>query len=280
MNKPHSLSSLPYPSRLVQAQFVVSAAKLEQLPASLAPEVCFVGRSNAGKSTAINVLAGQRRLAFASRTPGRTRLINMFGILKPESQLARKQKQYRKTPKNLVAPISPDDWAGFLVDLPGYGYASVAESDRLQWDRVLGGYLSERSALVAVVMMVDSRRGLTDLDTQCLVWMQRSPRRLLILLTKADKLTQNERQLSLRALQKTLSELQVSADVLLFSSTKRLGIEAAQQWIENCLGLNVVELAELGSLAETLPISAETPAETPAEVPTEAPPSANNAVLE
>ncbi|MBN9403461.1 MAG: ribosome biogenesis GTP-binding protein YsxC, partial [Burkholderiales bacterium] len=113
-------------SLLHRARFTVSAARLDQLPAPTTAEVCFVGRSNSGKSSAINVLTNQRRLAFSSKTPGRTRLINLFGI--PD-------------------PLEPDAWLGFLVDLPGYGYAAVDRAARDEWAEVLGGYLHERSSL-------------------------------------------------------------------------------------------------------------------------------------
>src|SRR5690606_28388676 len=116
---------------------------LDQLPPPGPPEVCFVGRSNAGKSTAINVLTNQRRLAFSSKTPGRTRLINMFGL--PD-------------------PLNPGEYLGYLVDLPGYGYASVAKTAREEWADVLGNYLRSRPSLAGVVMMIDIRRGVTDLD--------------------------------------------------------------------------------------------------------------------
>ncbi len=115
-------------SLLHRASFLTSAARLDQLPAAGAPEVCFVGRSNAGKSTAINVLCNQRRLAFSSKTPGRTRLINMFGL--PD-------------------PLDPEGHIGYLVDLPGYGYASVARNEKEKWADILGGYLRDRESLVA-----------------------------------------------------------------------------------------------------------------------------------
>ncbi|HEY0293997.1 MAG TPA: ribosome biogenesis GTP-binding protein YihA/YsxC, partial [Bordetella sp.] len=125
-------------SLLHRASFFVSAARLDQLPPPGAPEVCFVGRSNAGKSSAINVLCNQKRLAFSSKTPGRTRLINLFAL--PD-------------------PLDPDGQLGFLVDLPGYGYASVARHEKDQWADILGGYLRDRPSLAGIVLILDIRRG-------------------------------------------------------------------------------------------------------------------------
>src|SRR5690606_26968127 len=128
-------------SLLHRASFTVSAAQLDQLPPPAGVEVCFVGRSNSGKSSAINVLTNQRRLAFSSKTPGRTRLINLFGI--PD-------------------PLNPDESLGFLVDLPGYGYASVAREAREDWADILGGYLRMRPSLNGIVLLIDIRRGVTE----------------------------------------------------------------------------------------------------------------------
>src|SRR5690606_34164063 len=137
-------------SILHRATFTTSAARLDQLPPPTTAEVCFVGRSNSGKSSAINVLTNQRRLAFSSKTPGRTRLINLFGI--PD-------------------PVEEGAWLGFLVDLPGYGYAAVDKVSRDEWAEVLGGYLHERSSLAGVVMLIDIRRGVTDLDRRLSRWI-------------------------------------------------------------------------------------------------------------
>jgi len=124
------------------ARFFTTAAQLRQLPVHELPEVAFVGRSNAGKSTAINTLAQQRQLAYASKTPGRTQHINLF---------------------HLGAKAAPDQiWA----DLPGYGYAAVDRTAKLRWQEVMADYLAHRRNLCAVVQMVDSRHGFTELDTQ------------------------------------------------------------------------------------------------------------------
>lgn len=195
---------------IAQARFMVSAAELHQLPAPGPAEVCFLGRSNAGKSSALNVIATQRKLAFVSKTPGRTRLINFFAIPVPQSPT--------------------DETLGFLVDLPGYGYAAVAKYEKQDWDRILGGYLKTRPSLVAAVMMVDIRRGLTDMDIDCLRWIAPLNINLCILVTKADKLGSNAQR---QALQNILNQAKTwvpGAHGILFSSTHRVGIEAAQAW--------------------------------------------------
>ncbi|MFM2342825.1 MAG: hypothetical protein RLZZ592_2478, partial [Pseudomonadota bacterium] len=187
------------------------------LPAHELPEIAFVGRSNAGKSTAINTLAQQRQLAFASKTPGRTQHINLFEV------------GPREAPQAL--------WA----DLPGYGYAAVARASKLRWQEVMADYLRVRRNLAGVVQMVDSRHGFTDLDRQLLSFV--APRvingevKLLVLLTKADKLNRKEQAESLRRAQEVLGELSTEESdigITLFSSLKRQGIgdaaEILQQW--------------------------------------------------
>ncbi|OVZ60385.1 YihA family ribosome biogenesis GTP-binding protein [Pigmentiphaga sp. NML080357] len=200
-------------SILHRAHFTTSAARLDQLPPPGAPEVCFVGRSNAGKSSAINVLTQQKRLAFSSKTPGRTRLINMFGI--PD-------------------PIEPERDLGFLVDLPGYGYASVAREDRSQWAQVLGGYLRNRASLAGVVMLVDIRRGVTDLDRNLVDWIAPAGKPVLALLTKADKFPYGQRIKAQFAVKKELAAIGALHTVA-FSSTHRIGLEEAAAHIEGWL---------------------------------------------
>ena len=189
------------------ARFLTTASLLSQLPASELPEIAFVGRSNAGKSTAINRLAQQKRLAFASRTPGRTQHINLFAL----------------GPKD-----APD---ALFADLPGYGYAAVERSAKLRWQEVMAEYLQLRRPLHGVVLMIDSRLGFTDLDRKLLALM--APRltngevRLLALLTKADKLNRQEAQAALAAAQDVLAEISTeSADigVTLFSALSRQGL--------------------------------------------------------
>jgi GTP-binding protein len=192
------------------AHFLTSAPQLEHLPPVDLPEIAFVGRSNAGKSTAINTLTQQTRLAFASKTPGRTQHINLFGV--------GKQKV--------------DD--AVLADLPGYGYAAVPKEAKLRWQRVMGNYLMTRESLRGVVLMVDPRQGLTELDEILLDVIR--PRvaeglKLLVLLTKSDKLTRSEGAKVL-----SITRLQAGGgEVKLFSALKKQGVgEAAEllwRWI-------------------------------------------------
>ena len=189
------------------ARFYTTAALLKQLPASDLPEIAFVGRSNAGKSTAINTLAQQRQLAFASKTPGRTQHINLF---------------------HLGPKAAPDQvW----TDLPGYGYAAVERTAKLRWQEVMADYLAWRRNLCAVVQMVDCRHGFTDLDKQLLGFVAPRVRngevKLLVLLTKADKLNRKEQAESLRAAQAVLAELSTDESdigLTLFSALNKSGV--------------------------------------------------------
>jgi GTP-binding protein len=192
------------------ARFRTTASQLDQLPVHELPEIAFVGRSNAGKSTAINTLAQHKRLAFASKTPGRTQHINLFDI----------------GPKD-----APD---ALFADLPGYGYAAVERSAKLRWQQVMADYLAIRRSLSGVVLMVDSRLGFTDLDRQLLAWV--APRvgsgevTLLVLLTKSDKLTRTQADAAVRDATETLAALSTDdADigVTLFSALNKRGLDDA-----------------------------------------------------
>jgi GTP-binding protein len=189
------------------ARFLTTASQLDQLPATELPEIAFVGRSNAGKSTAINVLTQQKRLAFASKTPGRTQHINLF-------------------------ELGPRDAPDMLwADLPGYGYAAVERGAKLRWQKVMADYLEIRRSLSGVVLMIDSRLGFTPLDRQLLEFV--APRvgngtvALLVLLTKADKLTRSESALALAAAQELLagySSEPSDVGVALFSALRKTGV--------------------------------------------------------
>lgn len=205
-------------SLLHRASFTVSAARLEQLPAPGAPEICFVGRSNVGKSSAINVLTNQRRLAFSSKTPGRTRLINLFGI--PD-------------------PLEPDAFLGFLVDLPGYGYASISREAREEWAEVMGDYLRLRESLAGVVLLIDIRRGVTELDRRLAHWIAPTGKPVLVLLNKADKLAYGQRLNAVRAVKKGLAEIGALVAIP-FSATQRIGLDEAAHHIENWISPKVV----------------------------------------
>ncbi|WP_227753834.1 MULTISPECIES: ribosome biogenesis GTP-binding protein YihA/YsxC [Ramlibacter] len=182
------------------ARFLTTAPKLEFLPALDVPEVAFVGRSNAGKSTCINTLTQQKRLAFASKTPGRTQSINLFSLGK----------------QGVTDAV--------LADLPGYGYAAVPKQDKIRWQQVMANYLVTRENLKAVVLLCDPRLGLTELDEILLEVIR--PRveeglKFLLLLTKADKLTRAEAQKAL-----SIARLQCGGgEARLFSALKKQGVD-------------------------------------------------------
>lgn len=190
------------------ARFLTTAAQLHQLPPLDVPEIAFVGRSNAGKSTCINTLTQQKQLAFASKTPGRTQHINLFAL-------------GRQGQTDAV-----------LADLPGYGYAAVPLADKERWQQVMAHYLCQRSNLAGIVMLCDARLGLTELDELLLELIR--PRveeglPFLVLLTKADKLTRTE---GARALD--ITRLQAGGgQVMLFSALKKQGVETVAQWLWN-----------------------------------------------
>jgi GTP-binding protein len=196
------------------ARFLTTASALAQLPVSELPEVAFVGRSNAGKSTAINVLTQQKRLAFASKTPGRTQHINLFEL----------------GPK-LAADV-------LFADLPGYGYAAVERNAKLRWQEVMAEYLAVRRNLSAIVVLVDSRLGFTDIDRKLLHFV--APRlangsvKLLALLTKVDKLNRSDAALALRAAGDVLGEFtreQSEVALTAFSSLSRAGVDDAARML-------------------------------------------------
>jgi GTP-binding protein len=192
------------------ARFLTTASQLHELPLLELPEIAFVGRSNAGKSTAINTLAQHKRLAFASKMPGRTQHINLFAL----------------------GPSDAPDalWA----DLPGYGYAAVERDAKLRWQQVMADYLAQRRDLAGVVLLADSRLGLTELDHRLLEWIAPRVRtggvKLLVLLTKADKLSRKQADASLQATVAALGAYaseEAHIGVTLFSALKRSGIEDA-----------------------------------------------------
>lgn len=182
------------------AAFETSVAEPAALPPPAGPEVAFAGRSNAGKSSAINALAGHTRLAFVSKTPGRTQLINLFRL------------------RNGAA----------LVDLPGYGYAQVPVAVRARWQSLLEHYLTRRRSLVGLVLIMDARRPLTDLDWKMIGWFGPTGRPIHCLLTKADKLTRQEQAKVLRETRSELDAFGSQVSLQLFSSLKRTGIDEAE----------------------------------------------------
>jgi GTP-binding protein len=187
------------------ATFIKSAARAADFPADAGRELAFVGRSNSGKSTALNLLAGVRKLARVSKTPGRTQLVNFFAFGGDRR----------------------------LVDLPGYGFARVTAGVQERWERTLSTYLLERQSLVGLALTVDIRRGLGPLDRQLLEWLR--PRRLplIVLLTKSDKLSRAAAIAGQRAAAKELGE---GARVVQFSAIDRDGVEQARRWLAELLG--------------------------------------------
>ncbi|MFC5481370.1 ribosome biogenesis GTP-binding protein YihA/YsxC [Massilia suwonensis] len=220
-------------SKLWQARFFTTVNQLRDLPNTVVPEIAFAGRSNAGKSTAINILTNQKGLAFASKTPGRTQHINYFSI--GGAHVA----QHRKDP-TIVEEIR-----ALLVDLPGYGYAEVSGNAKLHWQKLLGDYVQRREQLAALVLIMDSRRPFTDLDVQMLEWFAPTGKPIHCILTKADKLNRNEQANALREAKGVL-ESYVDEDgegfpftVQLFSALKRIGIEEADAKIQSLIGLDI-----------------------------------------
>ena len=179
-----------------QATFVSSAARLEQLPEDVVREVAFAGRSNAGKSSAINRLTGNRKLARTSRTPGRTQLINHF----------------------LVRDNA------YLVDLPGYGFAKVSKAQRNAWARMLETYFVSRDELRCLVIVMDIRHPLTDSDWKTIELQQQGQSELHLLLTKCDKLSRNKANSALMKTKDTLEEAGIEATLQTFSSNTGEGV--------------------------------------------------------
>ncbi|MGK0499782.1 MAG: GTP-binding protein [Oceanicoccus sp.] len=197
------------------AQFITSAPKLAACPPDTGLEVAFAGRSNAGKSSAINTLTENKRMARTSKTPGRTQLINFFGI----------SEQQR------------------LVDLPGYGYAKVPLEVKEKWQRHLEEYLRQRQSLYGLVLLMDSRHPLQDFDRMMLSWAQSSDMPVHILLTKADKLKKGPANTSLLQVRKELTDMPL-VSVQLFSALKRTGLDQLQQVLCGWLDLGETDQAE------------------------------------
>ena len=186
----------------LRAEFLISAPNLASCPAVAGPEVAFVGRSNAGKSSVLNRLTGTRNLARVSRTPGRTQLINFFDV----------------------------NGGGRLVDLPGYGYAAAPKQQQEQWQRHIDDYLSNRPPLAGVVLIMDSRHPLKESDQILIDWARQSAMPLLILLNKVDKLGKNARQKTLSQVTRQLPQ-DATMTTLLFSAQNGDGLDQALQHI-------------------------------------------------
>ena len=190
--------------RLAQTKFLTSAPTLAHCPPECGPEIGFCGRSNAGKSSALNTLTGKKGLARVSKTPGRTQLINFFEV--PHT-------------------------GGFLVDLPGYGFAKVPEAMKKQWQQHLGEFLAERRTLTGLVLLMDVRHPMTALDEQMLSFADHRDMHTLLLLTKSDKLSRNQAAKARLKVQKRSPQ----SLVLNFSSLDKTGITEASAWITHHL---------------------------------------------
>lgn len=181
-------------------QYTMSVHDLDKLPPEGAIEVAFVGRSNAGKSSAINTLSNRNRLAFVSKTPGRTQLINFFSL--GENR--------------------------FLVDLPGYGFAGVPIAVKRHWEELLSTYVGKRQSLAGLVLIMDARHPLKPLDQQMLGWFAPTAKPVHVLLTKADKLSRNDALQTLAKVKRELAGLGSNASVQLFSSLNKQGVPEAE----------------------------------------------------
>ncbi|GKW04731.1 ribosome biogenesis GTP-binding protein YihA/YsxC [Pectobacterium carotovorum] len=186
-------------------RFIISAPDIRHLATDSGIEVAFAGRSNAGKSSALNTLTNQKNLARTSKTPGRTQLINLFQVVDGVR----------------------------LVDLPGYGYAEVPEQMKIKWQRALGEYLQKRNSLKGLVVLMDIRHPLKDLDQQMIQWAVDVELPVLVLLTKADKLASGARKTQLNMVREAVLPFMGDIQVEAFSSLKKLGVDKLQQKLDN-----------------------------------------------
>ncbi|NNM51419.1 MAG: YihA family ribosome biogenesis GTP-binding protein [Pseudomonadales bacterium] len=191
--------------------FMTSAAKTSQCPPDQGHEVAFAGRSNAGKSSALNALTQQRQLARSSKTPGRTQLINFFTVSTEETR---------------------------LVDLPGYGYAAVSASLKANWQRELQDYLMQRRSLAGLILLMDIRHPCRDSDIMLLDWARTRALPMHILLTKADKLNRGPAISALNQVQRQLKTENYEASIQLFSATQGTGLEACENLLQTWLGIS------------------------------------------
>ncbi len=192
-----------------QAKFINSSPHLKDTPVDEGLEIAFAGRSNAGKSSAINTLTRQNALARISKTPGRTQMLNFFEI---NGQLR-------------------------FVDLPGYGYAKVPFEVKQEWHKLMETYLTHRKSLCAIILVMDIRHPLTEFDWQMVEWCQHSELPLHILLTKADKLTYGAGKNTLLQVRRELKELTVPLTIQLFSALKKIGVDEVHQALDDLFAL-------------------------------------------
>ncbi len=203
-----------------RATFLLSCARIEQLPDDTLPEIAFAGRSNAGKSSALNTLCGLRALARVSKTPGRTQLINLFEVP-----------------------------GGRFVDLPGYGYAQVPGQVRRDWGKLIEQYMQVRQTLAGVVLIMDIRHPLTDFDTQMLDWAKARHMPIHALLTKADKLASGARKAQLTMVREASLAFNGDVQVEMFSSLKKMGVDIVRKKLDSWF--SELEPAQEGDGEET-----------------------------
>ncbi|OCG77087.1 ribosome biogenesis GTP-binding protein YihA/YsxC [Gilliamella sp. Occ4-3] len=192
-----------------KTHFILSAPDISHLPVDSGVEIAFAGRSNAGKSSALNTLTNQKGLARTSKTPGRTQLINLFEV----------EENCR------------------LVDLPGYGYAQVPEAIKRKWQKALGEYLQKRESLKGLVVLMDIRHPLKDLDQQMIEWAVSVDIPIMLLLTKADKLASGAQKKQVNMVKEAILPFQGDITVAPFSSPKRIGLEALKQKLDEWFSL-------------------------------------------
>jgi GTP-binding protein len=210
---------------MLNATFHITVAQIRDLPVDSLAEVAFAGRSNAGKSSAINTLCNHKRLAFVSKMPGRTQHLNFFRV----------------------------DEGRFLVDLPGYGFARAPKDQKHVWQALIGGYLAKRPQLAGLVLIMDSRHPLTDLDRSLLEWFRPSRKPVHVLLSKSDKLSRGPAQQTLRDVRAELGKMGMNATVQLFSSLKRDGVDEAEGVLRVWLGVPKKNPAQGEGAGQTLP---------------------------
>ncbi|MEJ2326779.1 MAG: ribosome biogenesis GTP-binding protein YihA/YsxC [Chromatiaceae bacterium] len=196
-----------------RVRFLAAAARLDEAPPDEGREVAFAGRSNAGKSSAINALCHQRRLARISKTPGRTQQLVFFAL----------------------------DDARRLVDLPGYGYAKVSETVKAQWQALMAGYLQRRRSLAGLVLVMDIRHPLTAFDSRMLAWCRQASLPLLLLLTKADKLGRGSARTQLERVKGVVAGEPGQVEAELFSAQAHQGVESVHALLDQWLALDGIE---------------------------------------
>ncbi len=199
-----------------QAKFMNSSPSLKDTPPDVGKEIAFAGRSNAGKSSAINTLTRQNSLARTSKTPGRTQMLNFFEI--NENQR--------------------------FVDLPGYGYAKVPVDVKQKWHQLMEIYLTKRKSLCAIILVMDVRHPLTEFDWQMIEWCQHTGLALHILLTKADKLTFGAAKNTLLQVQRELKDINIPLTAQLFSALKKTGIDEVHQALDELFSINYIANSE------------------------------------